>query len=483
MRRGARFVAPWILAVTLGVGACGTSEIPVLLVTGGGMDAGVDAHIGVDAGTDAASLEPDGSPPATQDFCSQTGPPMLTATTDAGTVPPICPDQLAQRAFRYALCTCGAYVSDHALVTDAFDGAQGAYDASRATAGGSVGVNGGFHPQGTMTIGGSVWATDTEQTFTTTAMTIAGDLHVPHAELQPTMLAVRGEAWLGGGIQTSGSVTIGGTMHVPATAPTSVTGMLTYGATDAMSFPYSPACDCDASQFVDIAGVVRTYETQNDDLAQGLMQNSLENVQSPDGGEFAQTLKCGRYFFMSIGGTAPIHLTVDGHVAIFVKGDLSTTSNFQIDVPLGSELDLFVGGNVTLGGDFLVGDTTNPARARTYVGGGTVNLQRAAVLAGNLYAPHATITLGSTAPTELFGSLFAAGLVSSADLTIHYDKAILTPSLMPTCTTPTSCSSACDCNGLACNSGTCGNCGENQDCCSPLVCSPQGQCIADVTPR
>ncbi len=482
MRRGARFVAPWLVAMTLGVGACGTSEIPVLLVTGGGMDAGVDAHIGVDAGTDATFPAPDGSPPAmTQDFCSQTGPPVLEVTTDAGTVPPICPDQLAQRAFRYALCTCGGYVSDHALVTDAFDGSQGGYDQARATAGGSVGVNGDFHPYGTMTIGGSVWATDNEATFTTVAMTIAGDLHVAHAELQPTMLAVHGDAWLGGGIQTSGSVTINGTMHVPATAPTSVTGMLTYGATDAMSFPYSPACDCDSPPFVDVAGVVRTYETQNDDAARGLDKTTLANVQSPDGGEFRLTMTCGRYFFTSIGGTAPIHLTANGHVAIFVKGDLST-ANFRIDVPTGSELDLFVGGSITVNGDFLVGDASNPARARTYVGGSAVNLQMAATLAGNLYAPGAMVTLGSAAPTILFGSLFALGVVSNSDLTIHYDQAILTPSLMPTCTVPTSCSSACDCNGQACNSGTCGPCSESQDCCTPLVCS-QGQCIAAVSPR
>ena len=79
-------------------------------------------------------------------------------------------------------------------------------------------------------------------------------------------------------------------------------------------------------------------------------------------------------------------------------------SDFVIDVPTGSELDLFVGGNVTVRGTFPVGDPSNPARARTYVGGSTVNLQGAAELAGNLYAPAATLMLGGTAPTTLFGS-------------------------------------------------------------------------------
>ena len=113
----------------------------------------------------------------------------------------------------------------------------------------------------------------------------------------------------------------------------------------------------------------------------------------------------------------------------------------------------------------------------------SVNLQSAATLAGNLYAPGAMITLGGTAPTTLYGSMFASSLSSGSDLTIHYDQAILSPSSMPACTAPTNCSSCNDCNGQACNSGTCGTCADSSQCCAPLVCGPQGQCVADVTPR
>ena len=150
---------------------------------------------------------------------------------------------------------------------------------------------------------------------------------------------------------------------------------------------------------------------------------------------------------------ATIHLTASGRVALFVAGDLST-ADFVVDVPAGSELDLFVGGNVTVRGAFQVGDASNPARARTYVGGSTVNVGAATTLAGNLYAPRAGITLGGSALTTLYGSMFASSLTASAGLTIHYDEAILTPTSTPACASPASCSTACDCAGQACNSGT-----------------------------
>ncbi len=476
MRRSSRFVAPGLLAMAAGaVWACGTTDIPVLLVVQG-MDAGVEARVeaGVEAGVDAQAPAQDApSQEAGQSYCQGSGPPVLVVTAADGGSTTKCPDQLAQNAFRYALCACIKYVSDHALVTDAFDGTMGAYDAGTATAGGSVGVNGELHPTGPMTIGGSLWASSTMD-ITTAAVDVLGELHA-QGELHPSpSLVVSADAWMASGIQTSGDVTVTGTLHVPANEPIQVAGMQNFGAPDSTYFQVLPPCDC--SDFVDIAGVVRTYETQNDDQALKIDSTMLENVQS----DLVLPLSCGRIFFTSIGGTASISLSVQGRVAIFVEGDLST-SDFKIDVPTGSELDLFVGGSVNVRGAFLVGDPSNPAKARTYVGGTSVNLQSAATLAGNLYAPNATITLGGTAPTTLFGSMFAQSVSSGSDLTIHYDEAILAPS--PACAAPTTCSSCNDCNGQACNSGMCGQCTQSSDCCAPLVCNPQGMCVADVILR
>ena len=484
MRRVLRCVVPGLLATVLAAGGgCGTTDLAVLLdVKGSGMDAGA-------ASADAQAPAPDAPVDAAvsgteEDYCEGTGPPALDATTDGGIVS-MCPDQLAQNAFRYALCLCSSYVSNQSLVTDAFDGTQGPYAPSTATAGGSVGVNGDLHP-GPMTIDGSLWASDMGSDITTTTeIDVSGDLHA-QGELHGTSLGVQGDAWMASGIQASGDVTIKGTLHVPAMQPTSVTGAFTYGAMDMMTLPYAPACDCNPAQFVDVAGVVRTYEDphENDDAALGISPTMLENVQpddaSPDGGTVV--LPCGRIFLTRIGGNAPIHLTAQGRVALFVEGDLSA-SDFVIDVPAPSELDLFVAGSVNVRGTFQVGDPSNPARARTYVGGTTVNLQSAATLAGNLYAPLANIVLGGTAPTTLYGAIFAASLSSGSDLTIHYDEAILTPSSTRACATPTSCSTCNDCNGQACNSLTCGSCADSSQCCAPLVCNGRGMCVPDVIPR
>jgi hypothetical protein len=487
MQRVPRCVAPGLLVLALGAGwGCGTSDIQVLLAAGA-PEAGVEAQApGPDAqasAPDAQAPAPDAASPGTQQqYCNGTGPPVLVETATDGTSIRMCPDQLAQRAFRYALCACGDYVSSQALVTDAFDGSQGAYGPLNMTAGGSVGVNKDLHP-GPMTIGGSLWASSTTGDITTTSsMVVAGDLHA-QIELRPASLVVQGDAWLASGLQASGDVTVKGTVHVPAMKPTDVAGTLTYGAMDGKSYPYAPACDC--SHLVDIASVVRTYEAQNDDDALHIDSRMLENVQ-PDGGAPPPpiSLPCGRIFLTRIGGNAPIHLIAQGRVAIFVQGDLSI-SDFQIDVPTGTELDLFVGGSINVRGAFLVGDPSNPARARTYVGGSSVNLQSQATLAGNLYAPAATITLGGNAPTTLFGSIFAATVSSGSDLTIHFDKAILAPSSTPACATPPTCSTCNDCNGQACNSlsQTCVPCADSTQCCAPLVCNAQGACVVDVIPR
>ncbi len=397
----------------------------------GGLGCGTDLE--VLSVEDAAAPAPEAAVGSMLDYCSGVGPPVLVdATSDGGAV---CPDELAQRAFRYALCACNQYVSSFPLITDAFDGTQGAYDPGTATPGGSVGVNGDFHP-GPLQVGGSLWASGASA-ITTEQVQVAGDLHAK-GELRPApSLSVGGDAWLAGGLQTTGDVTVGGALHVPSGAPFIVGGVAMYGTPDPTPFTVQDACDCAPGDFVGVAGVVATYRAENDDAALGLAPDVLANVQAP----VSKSLPCGRIYLTEITGVQPVHLTAEGRVAIFVGGDLSTTSDFEIDAPSGAEVDLFVAGNVTVGGQFQVGEAANPARARAYFGGTTVNLQSAASLAGNLYAPGATLTLGSMAPTTLYGAVFAGALSASSTLTIHYDESVLSSSACPA--TPSVCS-ACD---------------------------------------
>jgi len=405
---------------------CGTVDVPVLSLLGG---------------ADGGPATPDAALPSLgtkAEYCAGSGPPLLVdAFADGGTVS-TCPDPLVQRAFAYALCTCNEFISDHALVTDAFDGSQGAYDPSTALDGGSVGVNGELQP-GSMQVRGSLWASSAMAISTTSAVQVSGDLHAEGEMLPGGTLDVGGDAWIANGIQSMSAVTIGGTLDVPTGVPFDVSGTPTFGSRVSTPFQVAPACECEPSELVDVAGVVATYKVHNDDEALAIDATSLENVQSA----MTMTLPCGRIYFTSIAANqAPITLTAAGRVAVFVGEDISTTSDFQIEVEPGAEVDLFVAGTVTVGGSFLVGDTTYPARARTYIGGATVNLlggptgnpQSAATLAGNLYAPNATLDLGGSAPTTVwYGSIFASSLIGSADLMIHYDDAILTQSSTPAC--------------------------------------------------
>ena len=115
-----------------------------------GVEVRVDAGVGAGVDARAPALDALAAGDRAGLLQGQRPPDARRRRRTAGSVS-TCPDQLAQRAFRYALCACGNYVSDQALVTDAFDGTQGAYDPSKATAGGSVGVNGDLHPTGPMT--------------------------------------------------------------------------------------------------------------------------------------------------------------------------------------------------------------------------------------------------------------------------------------------------------------------------------------------
>ena len=435
--------------------ACGTSDVPVLSAAG---DAG--AAIAGDAGSRA-------------EYCAGSGPPTLVNETDAGLVT-TCAAQLAQVAFRYALCTCDGYVSSHTLTTDAFDSSKGAYDPTAPLAGGSVGTNGNLNAGAAMTIGGSLWATDSSGLTTSANISASGELHAKGEVHSGPMLHVGADAWLQGGIQTSGAVTIVGTLRVPTGAPVMIGGQEMVAATANGPFAVPAACDCAAEDLVDIAGFVETYRSANDDAAAMIDPSMLEHVSTA----LTATIPCGRIFFTRVGATAPIHLTVQGRAALFVGGALSTTSDFIVDVPLGSELDLFVEGGVDVGGELQAGNPTNPANARTYVGGtGTVNLQGPAQLAGNLYAPYAEIVLGGAAPATLFGSMFAARLSSGSDLTIHYDEAILAGGASAGCSVPSTCGTCRDCGGQSCNSGTCGGCTDSVQCCAPLVCV-NGSCAA-----
>ncbi len=441
------------MIVGLAALACGKAEIQVLAPVGPAADSGVTA----------------GSSRA--EYCSTAGPAIIE-DGDGGS---ICPEEFAQATFRFAVCTCGDLVASHVVTTDSFDGALGAYDPTQARFGGAVGTDGNLNASATLEVGGSLWAGGAAGLTSNVSVTAQGELHVRGLVNIRQALTVGTDAWLEAGLVTTGDVLIPGTLHVPSGAPVMVAGMQTIGSTVTGPVTVPPPCDCGDSALLDIAATVEGYRAHNDDLSANIDPTLLENVMAP----LTQTLPCGRLFFTSVGAHAPVTLTVSGRTAIFIGGDFVADQDIAIDVPQGGELDLFIEGNVLAAGQLRLGRVDNPARARVYMGGsGTVNLQNAANVSGNLYAPKAEVVLGSSAPVTVFGSIFAGGLNAGAPLTVHFDESVARD--VAGCPPSVGACSTCrECGNQACSGGVCGACLDSTQCCPPSVCR-SSTCVLDV---
>jgi hypothetical protein len=225
---------------------------------------------------------------------------------------------------------------------------------------------------------------------------------------------------------------------------------------------------CDCSNPIDVVSIVAARQASNDDAAIGLTTTALDSPAAP------VSLPCGQYYVDGIHGGA-VELDITGRVALFVGGDVNVDGGLEIVLSPGTELDLFVAGNVELQGMTSLGDVDAPARMRLYVGGSTVTLSANATVGANVYAPGADVQLASS--FEMWGAVFAQSLQFSGDFTIHYDISVLQE---PGCTMPGSpCKTCDDCAGAtpACIGGTCTACSSDADCCAPLECDVMtGRC-------
>ena len=95
-------------------------------------------------------------------------------------------------------------------------------------------------------------------------------------------------------------------------------------------------------------------------------------------------------------------------------------------------------------------------------------------IGGYLYAAFGLLNVQS--PLEVFGGVYAGDYNANDSVDIHYDREVLNAGDdCPEDPEPPGCTSCLDCNGQACNGGTCGDCTTNADCCAPLRCN-NGTC-------
>jgi hypothetical protein len=374
-----------------------------------------------------------------------------------------CSGDTAKQVFTFAVCTCSSFVHSGTLTTDSFDSRSG----RRTFGGGSVGTNGEYSSSGSGNdLGGSLWAAANSRLG---GHVIAGDLRVGQGLTVTSSSRVRGSAEVDGSV-TAAELLIDGQLRIPPGA--TATGVTAASTVEAVVNVPAP-CRCEET--VDVAGIARSFATDNDNANIGLDPGALTAS-----GPVSVRLPCGRYFVTGLGSDdAELTLRVDGRVVLAVDGSLAGSGNLTIELGPDAELDLFVSGAFDWTGPLAIGDARRPAALRIYLGEG-LSYSGEAELAGNLYAPNGVFTAATR--TELWGALFAQRIELSGTLIVHYDQAILD---VEGCAPPAAdCTDSCGCANPTptCRGGKCGRCEKEADCCPPLHCA-DGECVPDLLIR
>jgi hypothetical protein len=417
---------------------------------------------GLEGGTtllDGSLVLPDGAvvPPGDAGFCQGSGP--VISIPGANTK---CTGDVGATTFLFAVCSCKDVSVSGNLYTDSLAATDGGSPGN----GGSIGANGSVDTNSMLKVNGSVWALASGETtalHTQQTSTIFGDVHAGAAVQADQPLTIADALYVNGDANGTISCNVA---YVPsgdtATSVTATSGIVTA--------PVTVPAPCDCSSQLPITSIVSSFASANDDATAGLTSSSFASFPSSP-----VTLPCGQYYFDGVGG-GPVSLSIGGRAAIFVNGDFNAQNGLMLSLADGTELDLFISGNLLLGNATL-GTPDSPARVRVYVGGSTLTLAGTATVGANLYAPNANVALSSN--FTMAGSLFVGALQLSGDFTIHYDESIL--STTGCAASGGSCGSCHDCSGAtpACISGTCAPCQSDSDCCAPLHCS-QGKCYDEI---
>jgi hypothetical protein len=339
-----------------------------------------------------------------------------------------CLDQLGAATFLpWGVCSCKDFATDQDnVVIDAYDSTKGPY-AGPTSPGGNAGVDGYVNVNNPMSVTGALWVGGSATlSLDTRGLTVGGDLHVgsgadagPAGVTSEGQVAVMGNAYATGGIQTGDPFAISGALHQPAGA-TNATSVM-YGSLVPGPVQVGPACACGASDVVPIASLVMAHQTNNDDNAIGLNPDLLDS-----NGQIARLdLPCGSFYLSTIAENQPVVVYVHGRVALYVGGDVASQVAFALDPT--AELDVFVAGALDINQPVVLGSPSYPSLARLFIAG-MVNVDSTLDVSGYLYAPGSTYDLNDT--TTVYGGVFV-GDFGGRDVFVHYDRALLAPG--PSC--------------------------------------------------
>ena len=333
--------------------------------------------------------------------CAQSGDrPSPDDGIDSKAVAVSCPDSPAGDVFENAVCICEDFDEVGTLVV----GSSSSGDPAR------VGVNGTVNFVNDAEIHGDLVAFAGYSAVGNT--TIDGNLITAgNADLVQS-IAIGGDLEVGGDLSAVGDLAVAGTLRVAGER--SVVGTENIGSEEAYGSTPDQPCGCDPASFFDVKGAVVAAAAANDNAAIGI-GTSLSAV-----GVNRLDLGSGSYYFDEFDAVGDTQVLVDGAVAIYIEGDLASVGEQSFHITDGSTLDLYVSGNIATVGNTILGDASDPAAFRLYVGG----KDTVALGVGNnrfngaIYAPEAA--LAYVGDTQVRGALFAKRLDAVGTLTTGY---------------------------------------------------------------
>jgi hypothetical protein len=398
--------------------------------------------------------------------------PSVGSLVPGGSSQDICAGWLARRAFAHSVCSCSDLNVLAVLASDVRDSSEEGTSADPGAA--AIGVNGNYSGGEYVRIGGSLTVAGTAPFTSRGGIDVAADLRLAAAADASGPIFVGRDAWLLAAASSLSLATVRRDLHLgPSGSLEGPVPVIAGGATLHEVFDIVPPCACADEELIDVAGLVSQGMTRNDNSRLGLQLDALMGAASAT--EVA--LSCGRFALRAISADAPVTLRIAGRVLLFVAGDVEAGKRFSLQLEPGAELDWFIGGNLSVSGESLVGDEDRPAATRIYVAGSRdVALPGTARFSANLYAPRAHALIGALG--DVYGSVFGAAVTSLGPLLSHYDRAVLWADDRCAVATPTRCDSCDQCGTRqTCVAGACAACTADRDCCFPLVCQA-GSCQA-----
>jgi hypothetical protein len=334
------------------------------------------------------------------DGCMDPGPPIQLGNACAGA--------LASQLGRFALCSCSSLVLDRGLFTEGGSMPGGPPGGPPIAA---AGTDGSFQAGGPVQVAGTLVAGGAGASFARTSV-VFGNLRSAGTIGSNALLTVGNDAFANGDVL--GKVDIQGTLHIPDGF--NITPGVSASDVHREPVVVPPPCNCAAGPALDPLSLAKAHVAANDNPHITLNPDAFAGPNMVNGLE----LPCGQYYLSQISGPGP-DIKVHGHTALFVAGDVRVDGGMRIFVDPGAELDLVIGGNVSVGSGQLGG---LPASAvRFWVGGKSIHFGAGATVNGTVYAPSASFS--SDGDLDATGSLFGHDFQPAGDLSVRFDRLIL----------------------------------------------------------